>query len=57
MSVFYFPDKKSRSDQAKQRKEHMRQVVREYRKKRGLDRPRKYKPETLLEKKLFEDRE
>jgi hypothetical protein len=57
MSVFYFPDKKSRSDQAKQRKEHMRQVVREYRKKRGLDRPRKYKPESLLEKKLFEDRE
>jgi hypothetical protein len=55
MSIFYFPDKKSRSAYAKQRKEHMRQVVSDYRKKKGLDKPKKYKPETSLEKKLFRD--
>jgi hypothetical protein len=57
MSIFYFPDKFSKSDHAKKRKEHMRQIVSEYRKKKGLDKPKKYKPETLLEKKLFKDHE
>lgn len=55
MSIFYFPDKKSKSASAKRSKENMRKMVDEYRKTKRTGQSKVYKPETRLEKRLFED--
>jgi hypothetical protein len=55
MSIFYFPDKQSKSDSAKRSKENMRNMVDAYRKTKKTSKSKVYKPETRLEKRLFED--
>lgn len=54
MSISYFPDKRSNSVLAKQRKEHMRKIIADYRKQKGSLHQTKYTPEARLEKRLFE---